>query len=194
MLDDADHLVWESADTKLTSKRVEPREKELCHLIANDDHRRSKLRLLGRENAAAAQIVLLDREVVALDGMRIDLPRPREGRRRPQILAALDRPSCPVRQYGSDGVDVFLIEPWPFLPLPPLIARRVVPEPGKASQRERVGAEDAADEVVLDVAAHPLDDRDDGDQEHDADRHAGEREEAFELLHPDLRQREADRF
>ena len=39
-----------------------------------------------------------------------------------------------------------------------------------------------------------LDDRDDGDEEHDADRDADEREEALELLHADLGEGEADGF
>ena len=43
-------------------------------------------------------------------------------------------------------------------------------------------------------AAHALDDRDDRDQEHHSDGDAEQREEALELLHADLRQRETNRF
>ena len=51
-----------------------------------------------------------------------------------------------------------------------------------------------SDEVVFHVAPNAIDDRDDGDEEHDADGDADEGEEALELLHPDLRQREPDGF
>src|SRR3712207_7975054 len=47
-----------------------------------------------------------------------------------------------------------------------------------------------ADEVLLHVAAHALDDRDDGDEEHDADGDAEQGEEALELLRPDLPERD----
>ena len=80
----------------------------------------------------------------------------------------------------------------PPLPLPPLVLGDVVPEPGEAAEREGVRAEHAAGEVLLDVLAHALDDRHDGDEEHDADHHAEQGEEALELLHADLLEREPD--
>ena len=50
------------------------------------------------------------------------------------------------------------------------------------------------DEVVLHVPPHPLDDGDDGDEEHHADAHAQQREEALQLLGADLGQRQSDGF
>src|SRR5207245_2739289 len=116
MLDDTDDLIRKAADAKLTPDWIEPGKEELRHLVADDHYARSELRFLLREDAAAAQIVLLDREVVAVDGMRVYLPRPREWRGRPEILAALDGPASAVRQNGDDRADVLLIEARALLP------------------------------------------------------------------------------
>src|SRR5438094_3166524 len=194
MLDHADHLIRNAAEPELATERIESGEKELGHFIADDDDGRAELDLLLRKRTPAAQIVLLDREVITFDGVRVDLTRSREGRRRQEIVLTLQRRAGTVRQHGDDRVDILLIKARPLLPFTPLVARGVVPEPGEAPERKGVGAENSADEVVLDVSAHPLDDRDDGDEEHDADRHAGEGEEALELLHPDLREGESDGF
>src|SRR6185369_4229345 len=82
----------------------------------------------------------------------------------------------------------------PPLPFAPLGLRYVVAEPREATERERVRAEDSAGEIVLHVSRHAGDDRDDGDEEHDADRHAEQREEALELLYANRLERESDRF
>ena len=65
---------------------------------------------------------------------------------------------------------------------------------GRARRLERVHGDDLADQIVLHVAAHAADDRHDGDEERHADRDAEQGEEALELLHADLSQREADGF
>jgi len=59
---------------------------------------------------------------------------------------------------------------------------------------ERVAGDHLPDQVVLEVVAHPLDDRDDGDEEHDPDGDTDQREEALELLNADLSQGELDGF
>src|SRR5207248_9693552 len=89
---------------------------------------------------------------------------------------------------------VLLVESRSFLPLPPLLARRVVAEPWKGPERERIGAEHPPDEVILDIPAHPFDDRYVGDEEHHSDRHTGELEAALELLHADLGEGEPNGF
>src|SRR6478735_9419974 len=105
MLDHTDDLIRNSADPKLVAERGEAGIEELRHFVADDDDGRAELDLLWREGATAAQVVLLDGEVVALDRVRIDLARSRIGRRRPQVVLALDCPASPVRQHGGDGAD-----------------------------------------------------------------------------------------
>ena len=73
---------------------------------------------------------------------------------------------------------------------PRLLAHVADVHVGTTPKRERVLADDLGREVFLDVAAHALDDRHDGDQEHHADHDTKQGEEALQLLHPDLRQRE----
>src|SRR5262249_48018630 len=105
--------------------------------------------------------------------------------------------NCParaLRQKRLEEVDVRRVDARPALPLEPLFARRVVAEPRESSQRERVRAEDPPREVVLHVPAHALDDGHDRDEEHHADHHAEQREEALQLLDADLLERETDRF
>src|SRR5207302_1198643 len=104
------------------------------------------------------------------------------------------RVARPARKHALDEVDVGVIDTGAPLPLSPLRHRRVVPEPRKATKGESVGAEDASGKILLDVFRHSLDDRHDGDEEHHADGHAKESEEALELLDPDRVQSESDSF
>src|SRR3982751_3476240 len=83
MLDHADDLIRNAAEAELATERIESRKKELRHFIADDDDRRAELDLLLRKRTPIAQIVLLDREVITSDGVRVDLTWSREGRRRP---------------------------------------------------------------------------------------------------------------
>ena len=88
-----------------------------------------------------------------------------------------------------------ILDARPALHLPPsCLARRCRRSRRSRRKLEGVDSDELADEIVLHVAAHPLDDRDDGDEEHDADHHAEQREEALQLLHADLREREAHRL
>src|SRR6186997_1323912 len=73
---------------------------------------------------------------------------------------------------------------------PFLLRSGAISKPGKPAQREGVDAEQLGSELVLHVAAHALNDGDDGDQEHHADADAEQREEAFQLVNADLRQSE----
>ena len=169
--------------------------KNFADFVADHDDRRAELVFLRRDRAARGEVVLLDREVVAVDRVRVDLPRPRVRRRRHRVVLALDRPSaCRRRQHRPHERHVGREDARAPLPLEPLRARDVVAEPRIAPEREGVGAEETAGEVVLHVSAHPLDDRDDGDQEHHADHDAEQREEALELLDADLGEREAHGF
>src|SRR2546426_12490949 len=65
---------------------------------------------------------------------------------------------------------------------------------GESPQPERVHAEDRTRELVRHVAVHPLDHRDDRDEEHHADVHADDGEDALQLLRPDGLEGEAERF
>src|SRR5262249_55442145 len=81
----------------------------------------------------------------------------------------------------------------PALPRTPLVVGDVADvDVRETSQLERVDSHQPSDEIVLHVAAHALDDGDDGDEEHHADRDAEEREEALELLRTDLCEGEAN--
>ena len=133
--------------------------------------------------------VRLDRGTrqVTRDGMPVQLSGPRPLRRSPDVVLALHRPACRAWQSRGEHLHVLLIEAGPPNPFAPFRLSGVVAEPRKATQRERVRPEHASDEVVLDVVAHPLNDRDDRDEEHDADRHAEQREEALEFLNANLR-------
>ena len=62
---------------------------------------------------------------------------------------------------------------------------------GKAAELETVHRHELPDQVVFHVLTHALDDRDDGNEEHDADGHAQQREEALELLYSYLLQRQS---
>jgi len=53
------------------------------------------------------------------------------------------------------------------------------------TQLEGVHGDELADEVLLHVAPHPLDDGHHGDEEHHADADAEQREGTLELLGPD---------
>src|SRR5205823_2485292 len=57
-----------------------------------------------------------------------------------------------------------------------------------------IGAKHAAGKVLLDVFAHAGHDGHYRDEEHDADHHAEQGEEALELLDADLLERESDGF
>jgi hypothetical protein len=88
-----------------------------------------------------------------------------------------------------------VIDARPPEPGSPLLFRPgAISEPREAAQGEGVHPEQLRRELVLHVAAHPLHDGDDGDEEHDTDRHAEQCEEALELLHANLREGEPDRF
>src|SRR6185503_20290102 len=52
------------------------REEILCHFVADHYHRNAERRLLGRECPAAVEVVFLDREIIAIDCVRLDLLRP----------------------------------------------------------------------------------------------------------------------
>src|SRR2546425_13143759 len=65
---------------------------------------------------------------------------------------------------------------------------------GESPQPERVHAEDRPCELFRHVAVHPLHYRDDRDEEHHADEHADDGEDALQLLRPDGLEGEADRF
>src|SRR5450759_910854 len=138
-------------------------------------------------------IILLDREVIAIDGVRFHLLRPGVLRLRLQVFLALDRVPRSGRQHASDERQIRVIDARTSEPGAPLFfGAGAVAEPGEAAQRERVDAQQLRREVVLHVAAHALHDRNHCDQEHDADANAEEREEAFQLLHADLRQSQPD--
>ena len=68
------------------------------------------------------------------------------------------------------------------------------PNQGKRRSVKVFAPSTAAGEVLLDVLAHARHDGHDRDQEHDADHHAEQGEEALELLHADLLEREPDGF
>ncbi len=61
-----------------------------------------------------------------------------------------------------------------------------------AHDRERIDPEERAREVLANVRVHPLDERDHGDQERDADADPEQREERLQLLRPNLLERESD--
>src|SRR5947207_14053158 len=84
------------------------------------------------------------------------------------------------------------MDPRPSLPCPPLLFADIASEIGLPAKLERIYSEQLSGEVVLHVVAHSFDDRDDGNEEHHTDRHAEKREEALQLLHADLREREPD--
>src|SRR5579862_8528178 len=91
-------------------------------------------------------------------------------------------------------MEVVFFDPWTVIPFHPLgLGDVTCAKIGVVSELERVDRDQLPDEVVLHISVHPLDNGDDRDQEHHADRHAGDGEEALELLHPDLIQRESDR-
>ena len=99
VLDDADHRVRHAADPQLAADRVEALEEVARDFVADHDHRRAELRFLLREDAAVGEVELLDREVVALDGMRLDLPRPRVlAAWRADVVLALDGVARPGGQ------------------------------------------------------------------------------------------------
>ena len=54
-----------------------------------------------------------------------------------------------------------------------------------AADLKRVGSDHCSGQVLLDVRIHPLDDRDDDDQEADRDDDAEESEEGAKLARPD---------
>ena len=190
MLDDADDRVRDAADAQLAADRAQPVEEVLRHLVAHEDDRHTQLRFLRGEYAAIGEIELLDREVVTLDGVGLDVPRPRVLARGAEVLLALDGVPRPTGKRIAKDRDVAVKDARAPLPLTPLVLGNVVAEPREAAEREGVRAEHAAGEVLLDVLAHPRDDRDDRDEEHHADHHAQQREEALELLHADLLERE----
>ena len=65
---------------------------------------------------------------------------------------------------------------------------------GAPAQGDRVDAEDLGREVLADVAVHPLYDAHHDQQEHDADDHAQECEEALQLLGLELLHGQDDAF
>ena len=131
MLDDADDRVRNAADPQLAADRVERSERSSFATSSPiDDDRRAQLVLLRREDAPVGQVVLLDREVVAVDGVRLDLPRPR-------VLADVasdcswlsTAQRVPGGQHVADERDVAVVDARPPLPLAPLVLGDVVPEP-----------------------------------------------------------------
>src|SRR6185295_2896319 len=92
---------------------------------------------------------------------------------------------------SDDGLDISVADSRPPLPLTPLLLGGVA-EIRSPAKLERIDSKKLCSEVVLHVIAHAFDDGDDGNEEHDTDSHAEQREEALQLLHADLREREPD--
>jgi hypothetical protein len=195
LLQHADDAERDAAELDLAADRVHPREVQLRHLAADHDHRRARGRLLLAEHPATLDGEVLDGEQAG--GHRLDdhlraALAVRGDRRLPGDV--LDGPAGAHGERVAHGVGVLQHDLRAALELPPLGLAHLAVEVRRLAQVERVDAEELAGEVALDVLRHPVDDAHDGDEEHDADGHAEQGEEALELLHADLAEGEADRF
>jgi len=195
LLQGADDPVGDAAHADLAADGVEPLEEGLHHLGTDHDHREAKVRLLLGEEASLGQVVLLDAEVVGLGGDRLQelgLGVRDEGIRKGDVLDGAARPRW--EDAAHDG-DVGVVDARAALKLAPLLLGDAAHlHEGTSAEGERVDAEQARREVLLDVPTHPLDDGHDRDEEHHADHHAGEREEALQLLHAQGGKGEPDGF
>src|SRR5690606_4959957 len=174
--------------------RVQRAEQLLRGVVAEDDDVGARARLGRAEQAAALHRVLADAEVFrgrGGDPHVLDLD-PRVVRLHPAAGIALDGDERGRRQPGADRVGVLEREARAAPPLPAAFLRRADLDRWGAAGREGAEPVEAPGEVLLHVAVPALDHADDRDQEHDADDHADDGEEALELLRTDLRESEAD--
>src|SRR4051812_41718041 len=76
MLDDADDLIRNAANTELAPDGIQIREEKVRDLVADDDDRRAELVFLRHDRSPGLEIVFLDREILAVDRMNLDALRP----------------------------------------------------------------------------------------------------------------------
>src|SRR6185503_1977269 len=94
-----------------------------------------------------------------------------------------------VRNGGANDLGVGVGDLGTALHPPPILVLDEREVDRRPPHLERVGAHHRVGDVLLHVGVHPLDDRNDRDQERDAHDDAEEREERAKLVRPDLRQR-----
>jgi hypothetical protein len=99
------------------------------------------------------------------------------------------------RQRGNDNRNIVFRDAWAIAPRPVFGLIDVAHlDVGTTAQFEAVLRDELPDEVVFHVPPNAFDDRNDGDEEHDANGDADQRKEALELLDADLREGKADGF
>ncbi len=194
LLQHADDRVGRAANAEFAPDGIEAGKEMRRDFRPDHHHLRAGADLLRHERPPARDVVLLDRVELGFRRDRLDLARAIVRRRRIERRLARHRRPAAGWQHRFHEVDLRLVDPRAPLKLPPLIVRDVVQDGRTAPEGERVHAEQFAGEIVLHVVAHPLHDRKDRDEEHHADHHAEQREEALELLHADGGERKADGF
>src|SRR4051812_39732441 len=96
MLYDADDAIGDPVNAELAIDRRQVGEEEARYLVADDDDRSTELVLLLTDRPTRTEIVLLDREVISLHRVHLDLLLPRDVfRPRVQHALALDGVASP---------------------------------------------------------------------------------------------------
>ena len=172
VLDDADDGVRDAADAQLASERIQVRKEVLRDFVADHGDGEPSSYSCGEITRPEVRSYFLIVKYSPSTAWVSTCLRARVRARTHERLSGSRSPTARPAAARRERSDVGVIEARPTLPLEPLRARRVVAEPRISSKRERVGAEQAAGEIVLHVSAHALDDRHDGDEEHHADHDA----------------------
>ena len=190
-----DHAVGHATHAELATDRVESAKGAVDHVRADDQDVLALREFLVGEGTAVLERDVLDREPVAVHADRVGAPGARVATDDLHIGLGLERPARSLGERLDHRQQVADVEPRPAtILLPDRFVDVADVDVGATTQLERVHGEQLADEIVLHVLAHPVDDRDDGDEEHHADANAREGEEALELLDPERLEGEPDGF
>jgi len=195
-LGNTDHTVGDAAHFHVASKRIKRWEQPLRGIDADDHHLLAACELLRCHAASLRDTELFHFKVCAINRSDADTTRfATSWRADGDIIVAHDRPAHVGREIANHRRRVRDLESRPptiFFPRGVIdITHRDI---WATAQFECVDADEFTDEVIFHVPAHPLNNRDDGDEEHDTDADAKQGESAFELLRSDCTQREPNSF
>src|SRR2546423_4705374 len=160
-------------DPKRTSNGVQVGKEVFSDFVSDHDHRSAKVCLLSSKRTASVYVVFLDREIIAVDCVPLDLLRSGELRLGLKEIHALNTNAGTRGQNAFNQSQIRVVDAGPAQPAAPfLLGSSAVSKPGESAQSERVDAQQLGGELVLHVAAHALDDGDHGNEKHHADADA----------------------